>query len=339
MAYWLHIDYEDELYQLRTSVLDSISFVDILEARVLLNCWLQDEVSNVWMRIPRIEILRALLKDTCKEKSCKLRFQASSVSPNSSQNALSAKIASGEQSEPSDETVTPVSDNIVEPFTQVSVNQLCMDELVIVQQNESTSTTLLVHAESLLTKIRLDAERGVSPFDVIIRTELGNGECKDVQLTQQVWTNCLLKGRHVEQFLDFVTTGFKNLFGLDDKLKELRSNGDLWMRLKCFHFDLMHFESSQGRLEQFGGEYCMSERYFSAQELTYLLDFPTSSGTTTRQSLAAMFTAKGNITAVCTSHDVAPGIEKIYGIRKGFESGDKVFKKYFKAFVARKITF
>lgn len=113
---------------------------------------------------------------------------------------------------------------------------------------------------------------------------------------------------------------------------------DLWLRLKCFHYDLKHFESGRARLENYGGEYYLSNRYFSASEFAYLLAFPIASGATARQCLMSMFADKGAVTEVCTSHDVAPTIEKIYGIRKGFE-GEKAFQKYFKSFVSRKTTF
>lgn len=67
-------------------------------------------------------------------------------------------------------------------------------------------------------------------------------------------------------FLEGVVDGFRNLFTLGVKLKELHANEDLCLRLQCFHFDLKRFgANAQNRLESYGGEYCMSNRYVPLQ--------------------------------------------------------------------------
>lgn len=60
----LVVDYEDEIYDFTLSEsVDILSFVNILDQRPLLNCWLEDYVTKVWIRVPRIEVLRMLLKE------------------------------------------------------------------------------------------------------------------------------------------------------------------------------------------------------------------------------------------------------------------------------------
>lgn len=277
------------------------------------------------------------------EGEIRLRFQVSTKSPNASP-PLTPTIKPAEAAvggdEAADEWALNLAENVIEPFTQTAVGQFEVDELVVLEQASAGHTVrLTVHAESLLTQIRVDAERGTNPFDVIVQAEVPGGTWKSVQLTQMVWNRCLLRGNaSADHFLDYVTSGFKNLYGLAEKLKELHSNRDLWLRLKCFHYDLKRFADAQSRLQDYGGEYYMSNRYSSSVELEYLLNFPTASGATARQSLAALFASKGKFSEVCTSHDLAPAIEKIYGIRKGFED-EKGFKEFFKSFVGRKGTY
>eukprot|EP00981_Chlorochromonas_danica_P007675 scaffold1849_cov163-Ochromonas_danica.AAC.4 len=200
-----------------------------------------------------------------------------------------------------------------------------MDDMVVIQQESDQL---------------FDAEKGISPFDVVVTSEDQNHQRQEVKLTRQVWMKCLLRGNPKETlFMDYISARFQNVLNRDRRLIELHNNVDLWLRLKCFHYDLMHFnEEASSRLQGYGGEYYMSNRYFSSTELDFLLNFPTASGATARQSFQILFSSKGQITEVCTSHDIAPAIQKVIGIRKGFEV-DKAFKEYFKKFSRRTMLF
>ena len=347
----LVVHYEDEIYDFTFSQsVDILSYVNILDQRPLLNCWLEDYVTKVWIRVPRIEVLRMFLKEFPVDNLFRLRFQADSKSPNSSPHLSLTKkeindkdVSKTEvENDPGTMWALSIADNLIEPCTRLAVAEVEVGDLVLIQQ-ESTdmfAPRLSLHAESLLTAVRCDAEKGINPFEVMVKAEVENNKWQEVKLTRQVWMKCLLRGNpRASMFLDYVTVGFENLFMLGDKLKELHAWTDLWLRLKCFHWDLKHFdEQAQSRLENYGGEYYMSDRYFSQEELSYLLTFPTASGATARQSLQAVFTSKGSFGMVCTSHDIAPAVERIYGIRKGYET-EKAFKIYFKRFTARKGTF
>eukprot|EP00597_Dinobryon_sp_UTEXLB2267_P003417 CAMPEP_0170065988 /NCGR_PEP_ID=MMETSP0019_2-20121128/5852_1 /TAXON_ID=98059 /ORGANISM="Dinobryon sp., Strain UTEXLB2267" /LENGTH=320 /DNA_ID=CAMNT_0010272961 /DNA_START=71 /DNA_END=1033 /DNA_ORIENTATION=+ len=315
--------------------MDNLSFIDILDQRPLLNCWLQDYDSSYWIRVPRIEILRMLLKEVPVSIIVTLRFPASNKSPNSLLHLTPTKKE--KNVEDSVKTLS-IADNFIEPFNQFRVSDMDLDHVVVIQNSVDVhAPRLFLHAESLLKTVQVDAEKGISPFNFIVRAEDKNSMLQEVKLTRQVWMKCLLRGNpRADMFLDYIAAGFENLFMLGDKLKELHSNTDLWLRLKCFHYDLRHFnEPAKSRLENYGGEYYMSNRYFSEEELNYLLMFPTASGATARESLQALFTSKSNIGEVCSSHDLAPAVENIYGIRKGFEK-EKNFVAYFRDFAARK---
>lgn len=341
----LLVDYEADQYPCFVSCVATVTFEQILGPRDLLLCWFQDPVpvSPLWIRCPRIEVLRVLLMGLTSDGVIRLRFQSSTKSPNASppltptKKPLEATVGGDKAA---DEWALELVNNVIEPYTQASVGQFEIDELVVLEQTSAgKSVRLTVHAESLLTQICLDAERGKNPFEVMVHAQVSEVAWECVQLTQVVWNRCLFRGNaSADTFMDYVATGFKNLYGLGEKLKELHNNRDLWLRLKCFHYDLKHFEDGQSRLQDYGGEFYLSNRYFQSEELEYLLSFPTASGATARQSLSALFQSKGQFSEVCTSHDLAPAIEKIYGIRKGFET-EKGFKAFFKSFVRRKDTY
>lgn len=82
----------------------------------------------------------------------------------------------------------------------------------------------------------------------------------------------------------------------------------------------MRFDNeAQNRLESYGGEYYMSNRYFLLDERNYLFNLPTASGATAKESLAALFTS----TRKCALPTILPH----HGIR-GLERGMKKKKSF-----------
>ena len=73
----------------------------------------------------------------------------------------------------------------------------------------------------------------------------------------------------------------------------------------------------------------MSACYFSDEERFVLLSFPTSTGLPLKDALEEMQRTKGFI--LCSSHDLAPIIEKAFGLRKGYEK-EKQFMEECKTF-------
>ena len=139
--------------------------------------WFQDFVTSVWIRVPRIDVLRMLLKEDPMNQTFRLRFQASSSSPNSSphltptKNEINVEDVSNVADDEIDSAIAwalSIADNVIEPFTQSPVSKLDVGDLVAIQNSTDIYTTrrLSIHASSLLSAIQIDAEKGISPFEV-----------------------------------------------------------------------------------------------------------------------------------------------------------------------------
>ena len=130
-----------------------------------------------------------------------------------------------------------------------------------------------------------------------------------------------------------------NVTLLEKSLVELHQHTTLWNKLKLYHLDLMSFNQnsdSQKRLESEPMAFCfMSSIYFTESELAYLLNFPTVSGLSCKRFLEDLIRTKigtdGRNGTFCTSHDLAPAISNLYGIKKDY-SNEKQFKKFCKEF-------
>eukprot|EP01039_Chlorochromonas_danica_P007180 gene7180-7946_t len=251
----LIVDYEGTIYEYTwQESLNPLTFDTILGQRPLINCWLEDRTTKVWIRVPRIEVLRLLIQENgdVEDLVFKLRFQFSSKSPNTTPQLTPTKKEINIEDTPKETTTSDlesawalsVAENIIEPFTRMTVSEMKVDEMVVIQQESGQlfGPRLCLHAESLLQSIRADAEKGINPFDVVVTAEFQNNQWQEVKLTRRVWMKCLLRGNPKETiFLDFLTAGFENVLNRDKSLKALHGNKDLWLRLKCFHYDLMHF--------------------------------------------------------------------------------------------------
>lgn len=109
--------------------------------------------------------------------------------------------------------------------------------------------------------------------------------------------------------------------------------------MKLFHYDMLRFDSNEESRYQLEVEplapYFMTSTYFDESQQRYLLDFPTSTGLCCKEYLDVLLDRKikdqGDLTILCTSHDLAPAIAKVFKIRKGYES-EKLFQKFVKMF-------
>lgn len=126
------------------------------------------------------------------------------------------------------------------------------------------------------------------------------------------------------------------------RLLELQEKSELWNKLKLFHSDLMSFGQNLDarlRLESDPMAFCfMSTAYFTESEIEYLLSFPTACGSSCRAFLDELIRTKieknSKNATLCTSHDLAPNIAKLYGIINGYAK-DKKFKQFCKVFVKK----
>ena len=111
-------------------------------------------------------------------------------------------------------------------------------------------------------------------------------------------------------------------------LRKLHENRDLWSRLKIYHYDLKKFSSNDfscTRLSNTHQKFFMSDCYFNDDERQFLLDSPSPIGSTLKNYFMELQRTKQEAGAVlCSSHDLAPVIEEVFGIRKGYEN-EKAF--------------
>ncbi|KAJ3047809.1 hypothetical protein HK097_011150 [Rhizophlyctis rosea] len=139
-----------------------------------------------------------------------------------------------------------------------------------------------------------------------------------------------------------------NLKKYSDALKDFHKS-PLWMKVKLYLSDLLRFGSDQdarNRLEtDFTAKFYLTNVYFTTDEVNFLLSFPSGSGLTFEQVLEVLMKDKMNQSRagnsrdfdLCTSHDLAPVVRDVFGIRKGFEeekifiSASKAFQKEWKA--------
>lgn len=133
---------------------------------------------------------------------------------------------------------------------------------------------------------------------------------------------------------------------IEDAHLSLKTNADLYDRLKFFLADLMSYgtdNEAQARLESdFSVPLYMSSTYFTAEEAQLILDFPTSTGLSFQQSLEVQVRLKMEQAArgsardyrLCTAHDIAPLIRDVFRINKGFQE-TSTFQAAQKAFIKK----
>ena len=319
MAIEIHVEYQQEydsveIYKVSVNSMEELSLIALLQGRNVYgkSCYLYDDETSVWIRIPSDRILRNVLD--FNSKTFIVKFQEKS--PNTS--AASTP----------DKTSEPLSDGSrrIELFTSDNIEDLDPKELVYLPKDGSSGFELvLIHSSHLYGRLKTKLYEGIHPYAIEVTID---NDTK-VTLSKRIWTQFLVRGKHhtVDKYLDLMATLLGNLGALEEKMKELHANDDLWGRVKIFHYDLMNFsgkESSQQRLNLYYSDYFMSSVYFSEEERQYLLDFPTSSGLCVKDILMIAFSDKGKEAGVlCTSHDIAPVVASVFGIRKAYEKKKK----------------
>ncbi|KAJ3166209.1 hypothetical protein HDU88_003432 [Geranomyces variabilis] len=224
--------------------------------------------------------------------------------------------------------------NPIDPFTQEKVGDL--EASVTISDGRNT---LKVDGEYLLNYVRSQIAAGkcLNEIDISANETL-------VKLTTDVWVTCLLRGnKYTPDFLALFINMCSAMKAYTNELKSLHRNADFYNRVKIFVNDLVTFgkdSEAQERLEfEPGATLYMSSVYFTAQEISYLLKFPSGTGLTLQQTLEVTMSDKTTAAQsgrsrdfhVCTSHDLAPVICDHFAIRKGFQE-EKGFTTALKAF-------
>jgi hypothetical protein len=170
----------------------------------------------------------------------------------------------------------------------------------------------------------MEMTKGKTPHDVeVFAYDEMNGNMVAI-LSKNIWVEYLLRqhtGYGYQTFLSFYADAFDNIKNTEKMLKRLYSEETLWLNVKLFHFDLTNFnnEISASRLVT-DKIFFMSDYYFTDADREFLLSFPTSTGLSLQRHMELFLQGKleDNITELCSSHDLAPVIAKVFGIRKGY---------------------
>ncbi|CAG8522482.1 5057_t:CDS:2 [Funneliformis caledonium] len=123
----------------------------------------------------------------------------------------------------------------------------------------------------------------------------------------------------------------KILCVMKNELKKLHSTA-LFLKIKIFLNDLLIMgdnKDAEMRLHRDQTAiFYFSKVYFDEKEIENNLNFPTASGLSVSKIFELSLSQK---TDLCSSHDLAPLVQEIFGIRKGFQK-EKGFTKVFKNF-------
>lgn len=117
-----------------------------------------------------------------------------------------------------------------------------------------------------------------------------------------------------------------------ERLDELVKT-DTFERLKIFLYDFRIFPNYMSeRLQYFSvnnPQYFMSLYYFTEDEISNLLDFQLSDGSTLKECIENQLNEKSFLGIICTSHDIYPIFINTFGLKKGFDSNlSKISKKF-----------
>ena len=109
-------------------------------------------------------------------------------------------------------------------------------------------------------------------------------------------------------------------------------NDDLLMRILCFHYDLTHFnQKAQERLNHNECDHFLNSNYFTNDEMKFLLEMMPNDGSSGLKPLKFELQNLIKNKNICTSHQIAPILQKYFSIHKKYEKTNK-FKNYYKKF-------
>ena len=303
---------------------DSIDFIP--SGYATQNSWIFCDDTLLWIRVPNDSHLNNMIRSMLASGGgIHIQLQDSSTSPNSSPHGTPSAQAK------MDRTYV----NNLEPFTPEDIPSFDADDLVMIPSNNDGGR-ILVSWRNLLQHINAQLASGVNLFSSMVNSSCLTDDGEEMPLsaclTRAVWQRYLLRNhKGYEEFLDLYSTLLENFMNHENNLKDLHENKELWMRLKIYHHDLRTFGSNsraENRLCSTHHPFFMNDCYFDDEERRLLLNFPTSTGLPLHVFFGELQNSKSEI---CSSHDVAPVIEKVFGIRKGYEK-EKSFGDALKRF-------
>lgn len=232
--------------------------------------------------------------------------------------------------------------NHIDPLSLEAVDKLGEDKIVL----RDGDVVLAIDVEMLMNFVKSRCADGTALNEIVLTTEHGT-----VQLSTRVWVTSLLRNNRCKRIrLSFPAVDYNNRHNSIDSseflslfidmashlqkhaeaLKKLHTS-PLFTKIKLFLKDLMTFgsdEDARQRLESdLSTQFYLSSAYFTPQDVQTLMDFPTGSGLTFKDTLEVLMKDKMDQTRsgvlrdynLCTSHDLAPLIREVFGVRKGFQ--------------------
>ncbi|GES73958.1 hypothetical protein GLOIN_2v1765137 [Rhizophagus clarus] len=141
----------------------------------------------------------------------------------------------------------------------------------------------------------------------------------------------MLINKGADEMLEFFSSICENSMGYENELKKLHSTA-LFLKIKIFLNDLLIMGDNKDAEMRLHTDqtaiFYLSKVYFDEKEIENILNFPTASGLSVSKLFELSLSQK---TDLCASHDLAPLVQEIFGIRKGFQK-EKGFTKAFKIF-------
>jgi len=140
----------------------------------------------------------------------------------------------------------------------------------------------------------------------------------------------MLINKGADEMLEFFLQ-CENSMCYENELKKLHSTA-LFLKIKIFLNDLLIMGDNKDAEMRLHTDqtaiFYFSKVYFDEKEIENILNFPTASGLSVSKLFELSLSQK---TDLCSSHDLAPLVQGIFGIRKGFQK-EKDFTKAFKNF-------
>ena len=296
--------------------------------------WIRCDETGCWIRAPTDGHLSNMIRCSleCGQSSVDIRLQNNPNSPNNCSHLSPTSLPQM--------NVSPVND--VEPFSRKLISSFNESDLVIIPSNSPDGGNISICWRNLLLHIKAQLANEVPVFEIMVESSfMDNGEEIRLSacLTASIWQRYLLQNHEgCEDFLKLYCMLSDRIISRDKDLKTLHGNTHLWLRVKIYHHDLKHStddSTATERLSNTHQPYFMSDCYFSDDERYFLLNFPTSTGLPLRELFDEMQRVKVGLTGessiFCSSQDLAPIIEKVFEIRKGYDN-EKLFIAELKRF-------
>jgi hypothetical protein len=360
-SYSLGVTYELDDGHIETTSLDfasasdfiSISFANLMEKIEYVSRaydtpimpFIQGNDASLWIRVPNDRHLSNMLRFLLDSghRNAHLRLLREGKSPKESPPITSSKVRTG------------TAANEFEPFSERCISSFSECDIIAIPSStsESKGSAILTSWRNLLAYIKSELAKGVQVYDISVTAASSDGDLQlCAQLDSLIWQRYLLKDHDgYEEYLALHSMLLSNIIYRERNVKNLQEKKkDLWLRLKFYHHDLMVYSSdstAESRLSNTHQPFFMSECYFSDEERQLLLSFPISTGlplndvftelqnTKIGMGMSAAAAATAPAAVLCSSHDLAPIIEKVFDIRKGYEK-EKAFVAALKAFNKRK---